>query len=153
MLANLFPRTADNRYPGRKLGLWLFALMTLKIVMGFNIMVNASSVAQSVDGFPVHSFSQAAAAAFLFLFAVWGLCQLLLGLTSLVVLVRYRSLVPLAFLVLLLEQIGRNLLQLRWPVERVGSSSSIYINAVLLGIMLLGLVLSLWRPRTVKDGA
>jgi hypothetical protein len=45
MLGDLFPRVADNRYPGRKLGLWLFALMLLRIVMGSDIMVNASSVA------------------------------------------------------------------------------------------------------------
>lgn len=153
MLAALFPRVADNRYPGRKLGLWLFALMTLKIVMGINIMFNAPSVAQSADGIPVQSYGPAASAAFSFMFAVWGFYQLLIGLTSLIVLVRYRSLIPLAFLLLLLELVGRKLLQMQWPVERIGSPSGNYINAVLLGIMVLGLVLSLWRPRSVKGGA
>jgi hypothetical protein len=153
MLSVLFPRVADNSYPGLKPGLWLFALMPIKIVMGVNVMVNAPSIAQSVDGIPVDSFSSTAAAAFLFVFAAWGLGQLLLGLTSLLVLLRYRSLIPLGFLVLLLEQLGRMLLHLRWPVERAGSSNSTYINAALLGIMVLGLVLSLWRPRSVKDAA
>ena len=153
MLADLVPRIADNRYPGRMLGLWLFALMPLKIVMGLNVMVNAPSVAQSADGIPVHTFGAAAAPTFLSMFAAWGLCQLVLGLASLVVLVRYRSLVPLAFLTLLLEQAGRKLLQLHWPIERVGTPPGTYINAVLLGIMALGLVLSLWRPRAVKGGA
>ena len=153
MLADLLPRMVNNRYPGRKLGLWLFALMPLKIVMGLNVMINAPSVAQSADGIPVDSFAPAAAAAFSFMFAVWGLYQLLFGLASLVILVRYRSLIPLAFLVLLLEQVGRKLLHLHWPVERIGSPSGTYINAVLFVIMVLGLVLSLWRPRAKIGGA
>jgi hypothetical protein len=48
--------------------------------------------------------------------------------------------------------VGRKLLQLQWPVERIGSPSGTYINAVLLGIMVLGLMLSLWRPRGVIGG-
>lgn len=153
MLADLVPRVADNRYPGRRLGLWLFGVMPLKIVMGLNVMVNAPSVAQSADGIPVHTFGSAAEPAFLSMFAAWGLCQLLLGLVSLLVLVRYRSLVPLAFLALLLEQAGRKLIQLHWPIERIGTPPGTYINAVLLGVMVLGLMLSLCRPRAVTSGA
>ena len=147
MITDLFPRIADNHYPGRRLGLWLFALMPLKIVMGVNILLNGRSVAQSADGIPLNSFGASGGAAFLSIFAAWGLCQLVFGLACLVVLLRYRSLVPLAFLALLLEQAGRKVLQLYLPIERIGTPPGIYINAVLLGIMVLGLLLSLWRPR------
>lgn len=145
MLADVFPRVAGNRYPGRRLGLWLFALMPLKVAMGLNVMLNAPSVASSADGIPVQTFGEAGGRAFLFMFAAWGLCQLVLGLASLVVLLRYRSLVPLAFLALLLEQAGRWLLHFHWPVDRVAAPGT-YINTALLGLMTLGLVLSLWRP-------
>ena len=153
MLADLFPPVADNRYPGRRLGLWLFALMLLKIAMGLNVMFNTPSVAQSADGIPVDTFDPAGRATFLSIFAAWGLCQLVLGLACFVVLLRYRSLVPLAFLALLLEQAGRKLLQLHWPIERLGTPPGPTINAVLLGILLLGLALSLWRPREKMGGA
>ena len=148
MLARLLPRIADNRYSGQRFGLWLFALMLIKIAMGLNVMVNARSVAETADGIPVQSFGPAAGSAFLFMFAAWGLCQLVLGLASLIVLVRYRSLVPLTFLVLLVEQVGRMLLKLYWPIERVGTPAGVYINVTLVGIMALGLILSLWQPRT-----
>jgi len=148
VLADLFPRVADNRYPGRKLGLWLFALTPLKIAMGINVMLNAPIVARSADGIPVESFSEPGRAAFLFMFAAWGLAQLVFGLAGLVVLLRYRSLVPLAFLALLVEQVGRKLLHSYWPVERIGTSPGTYINTILLGIIVLGLLLSLWRPRS-----
>ena len=153
MLTDLFPRTVDNHYPGRRVGLWLFALMPLKIAMGANVMINAPSVAQSADGIPVSNFGPSGSSAFLFMFASWGLCQLLFGLASLVVLLRYRSLVPLAYLALLMEQVGRKFLHLYWPIERIGTPPGVYINAVLLGIMTAGLLLSLWRPHAAKGGA
>lgn len=153
MLRSLFPRVADNRYLGRRLGLWLFALMPLKIAMGVNILLNAPSVAQSADGIPVPTFNGPGGPAFLSMYAAWGLCQLVFGLACLVVLLRYRSLVPLSFLALLLEQAGRPLLQLHWPLDRIGTPPGTYINAALLGIMGLGLLLSLWRPRVAAGGA
>ena len=145
MFETLFPRVADNRFPGRRLGLWLFALMLLKVPMGINVMINAPDVARSADGVPVDSFAPAAGAAVVFVFAAWGLSQLVLGLASLVVLLRYRSLVPAAFLALLIEQLGRMVLRFQWPVERAASAPGATINIVLSVIMLLGLALSLWR--------
>jgi hypothetical protein len=152
MLERLFPRVADNRYPGQRVGLWLFSLMLLKIPMGVNVALNAPTVARSADGVPVDTFGSAGAAAFLFAFAAWGLCQLVLGLASLVVLLRYRSLVSLAFLALLVEQFGRMALRFHWPVERAAAPGGA-INIAISGVMLAGFLLSLWRPRPVSAGA
>lgn len=153
MLSTLFPRVADNHYPGLRPGLWMFALMLLKIAMGLNVMLNAPQVARSADGVPVDTFVAPAAAAFLFVFAAWGLGQFVLGLASLVVLLRYRSLVPLAFLCLLTEQTGRMLLRYRWPVDRTATAPGTAINVALTAIMVLGFVLSMWRPRAAAAGA
>ena len=144
MLERLLPRVADNRYRGRRAALWLFGLMLLKIPMGLNVMFNAPEVARAADGVPVDALGDSGSAAFLFAFAAWGLGQLVLGLVSLVVLLRYRSLVPLMFLVLLVEQLSRMALRLQWPIERVAAPGAA-INTVLAGIMLIGLLLSLGR--------
>jgi hypothetical protein len=146
-LGTLFPRVADNHYPGRRPGLWMFALVLLKIPMGVNVMLNAPTVARSADGVPLDTFGASAAAAFSFAFAAWGLGQLVFGAASLVVLLRYRSLIPLAFLCLLFEQMGRMLLRVRWPVERIATAPGTAINVVLTAVMILGFVLSVWRPR------
>ena len=153
MLETLFPRVADNRYPGRRPGLWLFALMPLKIAMGLNVIFNAPEVARSADGVPVDSFGTAAASAFSFAFAAWGLGQLVLGLSSLVVLLRYRSLVPLAFLALLVEQTGRMVLRLYWPVERSAAAPGTAINIALVAVMAVGFILSVWRHRAAASAA
>ncbi len=149
----LFPRIADNHYPGRRPGLWMFAFMLLKIAMGLNVMLNSPQVARLADGVPVDTFAVPAAAAFSFVFAAWGLGQFVLGLASLVVLVRYRSLVPLAFLCLLIEQIGRMLLRFLWPIDRIATAPGTAINVALTAIMILGFVLSVWPPRVAVAGA
>jgi hypothetical protein len=74
-----------------------------------------------------------------------------LGLVSLAVLVRYRRLVPLVFLALLIEQLGRMALRAYWPVERVDAPGAA-INMVLAGVMLAGFMLSLWPPRKASAG-
>lgn len=153
MLKTLFPQVADNRYPGQRLGLWLFTLMLLKIAMGLNVMFNSPEVARSADGVPVDTFGAPGAAAFSFVFAAWGLGQLILGLISLAVLLRYRSLIPLVYLVLLVEQFGRMLLRFHWPVERIASAPGTTINIVLSAIMVAGFILSLWRPQPISVGA
>lgn len=101
---------------------------------------------------PVDTFSHGGASAFLFAFAAWGLCQFVLGLLSLVVLIRYRCLAPLAFLLLLVEQLGRMALRWYWPVERVAAPGAA-INLALAGIMLVGFLFSLWPPKASSTGA
>lgn len=103
MPASLFPRVADNRFPGRPLGLWLFGLMPLKLPMGANLLLDTAKVAEQADGVPISRFDPAGAQAFLLAFAAWGLCQRVLGLGAVVVLWRYRSLVPLAWVALQVE--------------------------------------------------
>lgn len=152
MLSDLLPSAIDNNYRGRRIALWLFGLLGVKVAMGINVILNAESVATAADGIPVQSFGAAGASSFLSMFAAWGLSQLLFGLGCVLVLLRYRSLVPLMFLLALFEQVGRKVIQLFYPISRIGESPGTYINAVLLGIMVLGLGLSLWRSPQHRKG-
>lgn len=60
-----------------------------------------------------------------------------------IVLARYRSLVPLMFVVLLAEHLLRRLILLVMPIPREGAPPGLYINLVISTVMLVGLVLSL----------
>jgi hypothetical protein len=116
-------------------------------------MFNAPSVAKAADGVPIDSFSAAGAAAFSFMFAAWGLGQLVLGLGCLVVMLRYRSLVPLAFLAMLVEQTGRMWLRVHWPVERNASAPGATINLVFTAVIVVGFALSIWKPDRLRAGS
>lgn len=145
MLARLFPRQADSRYDGYRAALWLLGLyIALKLAMSLNSIFNTAQVAAGADGIPLDSFGPAAAQEVLTLFALVGLGQLALALTAAAVLIRYRALVPLMFLLLLGEAVARRLIVLSFDATRTAAGSGGFsINVGLLGLLALGLALSL----------
>jgi hypothetical protein len=150
MFNRLLPRHADNTYQGYKAALWLFAVLVLgKGAMSINSIFNGRHVASSADGIPLDTFTPDGARAVVSMFAAFGLAQLTICLLCVLVLARYRSLVPLMFALLLLEHLGRRLLFWVMPVVRTGTPPGVYVNLVLAALMVVGLVLSL-RSRGVR---
>ena len=144
----LLPPRIDNTFRGHKLALVLFGvLVALKVVMSLNSIINGYSVATSADGIPLSTFSAPAARSYLVLFALFGLSQFMPCLLCLLVLVRYRALVPLMFALFFIEFVGRRLIFQFMPLERAATSVPGIINLVLVGLILVGLVLSLWNQR------
>ena len=144
MLDQLLPRHVDNTYHGYKLALWLFAVVVfMKLAMSLNSIFNGHFVARSADGIPLDTFTPAGARAVVSLFAAWGLAQLIICLLCIVVLARYRALVPFMFALLLLEFLSRRVILLVLPIVRTGTPPGYVVNLVLLALMVLGLALSL----------
>jgi hypothetical protein len=125
-------------------------LVLSKVAMGANVVLNAETVAISADGIPVNTFAPDAARAVVALFSIWGVGHLMLALLGLVVLVRYRSLVPFMLLVLLVEHAGRRLILLALPIARAGSPPGGMINTVMLATTAIALLIALWRPVTTR---
>ena len=112
MFERLLPRQIDNTYHGHKVALWLFALLVLmKSVIGINSIFDGRDVAISADGIPLETFTPAGAQAVVSAFAAWGLAQLVICLLCLLVLARYRAMLPFMFALLLLEQLRACLVQ------------------------------------------
>ncbi len=147
MIERLIPRQADNAYQGHRLALWILALIILmKLGIGLNSVFNGHYVASFADGIPIDTYTPAGTQTVLALFAVLGLFQLMLGLLGMLVLGRYRALVPLMFSLLLLDQLGRKLILLFIPIERTGAPSGSVVYFALLAAVIVGLALSLRRP-------
>jgi hypothetical protein len=157
MLNRLFPRQIDNAYRGHVLAIWLFVpVVLLKLVMGFNVAgmnpwVSSRFILQRADGVPVDSFPPEAAAFAVFSFAAWGLALFVLALLSLVVLLRYRAMLPLMILAMTIEQVGRKLVSEFHLAPRVAEGgeapAGMWINLGLSGVLVLALVLSLMPAR------
>ncbi|MEX2326010.1 MAG: hypothetical protein WD553_04370 [Gemmatimonadaceae bacterium] len=144
MLSRLFPRRLDNSYRGYKLALVIFGLVALvRVAIGLGSIFNGYLAASSADGIPLDTFPAAATQTILSLFAMLGLSRLLLGLLCILVLIRYRAMVPLMFAVLLLEQLGRQLIVYFLPIPRVGAPPVSAIHLTILALLILGLALSL----------
>ena len=145
MIDRIFPRQIDNTYRGHWVGLALLAVYALlKLVMSVNSIVNTRSVATGADGLALDSYGAGGADAVLLLFAIVAVGQLLMTLLTVIVLVRYRAMVPLMYLLLLADHIGRRLIVALSPIERTTASSvGFYINLALLALLLVGFTLSL----------
>lgn len=155
ILERIFPKQVDNRFDGHRVALWLLGLfVALKLVMSVNSILNTEAIAAGPDGIPLDSFGPAAAREVLTLFALTALGQLALTLIALVILVRYRTLLPFICLLLIGEHIGRRLIVQSYEVMRAATGSvGLYINLGLLALLALALVLSLVRPsRSVEQG-
>jgi len=144
MWDRLLPQRIDNAYRGHRLVLWLFGLVVfMKTSIGLGTLFNGRNAAVEADGIPLDTFTADGANAFVSLFAAWGLAQATIGALCVLVLVRYRALVPLMFAVLLFEHLARKLIFFVLPLVRTGDPPGFYINLALLAVMVVGIVLSL----------
>lgn len=147
MLHDFLPQHADNAYHGHKLALWLFAVVTLmRVGMSLNSFLNARTTVRYADGIPIHTYPPDAAQTVVSLFSLVGLYSFIICLMCILVLIRYRSLVPVMFALLLLQSLGGRLIPLFLPIIRTGTPPGIYVNLILLAFMVVGLALSIrWR--------
>jgi hypothetical protein len=153
MLNLLLPREVDNRYEGNKLALLAFIpLVGVTIARSLIHIFRADGGAQSIATIPLDSYAPAAASAVITVFGLWGLSQLLLGLLYLVVLLRYRALVPLMYLTMLIEYLGRIGIGLLKPLETLQRPPGARLNLAMVALATLMLTLSLRQSSpTHKD--
>lgn len=144
MLARLFPQQFDNDYRGWPAALWLFGLLAfIKLGMAGGVLFSPMTPINGPDGIAIERFSPEGQIAFLWGFTSVGFAMGLFALLSLVALIRYRSMVPLMFFVLLIENIVRVTLSTIYPVVKSGTGISGEINVALIAALALGWVMSL----------
>jgi hypothetical protein len=149
MLDRLFPITAANEYRGASTAKWVFAALTvLTIGRSLAHILLPDGGAQSIATIPLDDFTTNGAAAIIHVFALWGLSQLMFGLLYVVVLWRYRALIPLMWLFAVIEYSGRLLLTFAKPLEIEGTAPGAIGNYILIPLALLMLVLSLKEQKS-----
>ena len=152
MLDRIFPERIDNHFRGHRVALWLLAVLVLmKGGIGLGTIFNGYSAATSADGIPLDTFTPAGTQAFLALFAAWGLSQFILNLIGVLVLIRYRAMVPFMFALLLVEHLSRKLIFVFLPIARETTPPGFYLNLAFVAVMIVGLVLSLWNQDDLKQ--
>ena len=144
MLARIFPAVIDNRFRGPAAALWLFVpLALMKLTLGVAHIARADGGAQSVSTMPLDSYPAGAAQNIIGLMARMGLEQSLLGVIFFVVLLRYRALVPLMYLVAVLHFLGSKAIGEWKPLALAGASGAATMHLIVGAVSLVGLVLSL----------
>lgn len=145
MLEQIFPKQADNTYQGHPIAKWVFILLTAKAIMaGLIHMFSADGGAQSIASITLDNFTPGGADTVITIFALWGLSQLMIGLINMVVIWRYQALIPMMWLVFLIEYTMRKLSFLFTPgVASANTPPGAVLDYVLLPLALVMLVLSL----------
>jgi hypothetical protein len=144
MIKILFPKTIDNNYRGAPVAKWVFvALVAMTVVRSLAHIFLPDGGAQSIATIPLDDFTSNGASAIVHIFALWGLSQLLFGLLYVVVLWRYQTFIPLMWLFIIIEYIGRMLLTITKPFEIMGTAPGAVGNYILIPLSLLMFGLSL----------
>ncbi len=152
VLNTLFPRQINNTFPGVKLALWGFYLFTaLTLWRSQHHVFSSDGGAQSIATIPVDRYSDSAALTIIGVFALWGLSQLIIGLIYLVAAIRYRSLIPMLYLLSLFEYLMRAIyIPANKSIETVGTAPGAAGNLPLAIFSLTMLVLSLWTRKKTE---
>lgn len=108
MLETLFPKTVDNNYKGHKLAKWILYFYVFKsFFAGCVHMFAADGGAQSIGSVALGSFTDGGADSVVTMFGMWGMEQFVIGLIAVVILWRYKSLIPKLCGVYAIEYFGR----------------------------------------------
>jgi hypothetical protein len=103
------------------------------------------------DGIPIDTFSAVAASNAILMFALLGMYLLVIPVQSIVVLTRYRSMIPFMLLILLAVQLGARGIHFLHPDTRSnpggGEPIGFYVNLGILAVTVVAFVLSIVRPR------
>lgn len=146
MFDKLLPQSIDNTYRGYRVALWLFGLVVgVRIIQSVLVIFNGYSTARDADGIPLDTYTPAAAQTSVALFAQGALWRLTISLLCVLVLVRYRSAIPLMFAMLLLNYLASQLIFQFVPLIRTGTPPGPIVNLIMFALMIIGMALSLWR--------
>jgi hypothetical protein len=144
-LAILLPATADNTIRGAKMPVYVFMLIAfVSAARSFIHLLAPDGGAGSIAGMDL---SVAGADGIVFAFALWGSAQLIYAAIQLVVVFRYRSLVPFMYVLLILETLLRQFVGHTKPVAFRHTPPGAIGNYVYLPLATLMLAWSLWTYR------
>jgi len=147
----ILPATIDDNFRGNKIALWFFYFITLVTIVRSCIHIfKDDGGAQSIGTIPIDTYTEAGEATVIMIFAYWGLSQLMFGIIQLIVAIKYKSLVPLMYLMLILEWAGRFLISLWKPIETVGQAPGGIGNMVMPLVCLVMFFLSISYSKKIQ---
>ena len=152
MLNRILPARIDNRYRGHPAGLWLFVPIALiKLSQSLTHLLKHDGGAQSLSTIPLDTYPPGAAQNIVGMFARLGLEQLLLASIFWLVLLRYRALIPLMYVLIVAHFIGSRIVAQYKPLALAGTSSVGTPFLVIALLSVVGLVLSLIGSRYADE--
>ena len=140
----LLPAQIDNHYRGLKISQYAFFLITAVTLVRSLIHVFApDGGAQSIATIPLDSYSAEAASTVILMFSLWGLSQLLMGIVYLGVSLKYRSLIPAMYVLVIFEYAMRIVIGQMKPILTTGTAPGSIGSWIMVPVCAVLLALSL----------
>lgn len=137
----LFPKIADNNYKGSKIAWWVF--MLLAVVSTVRSLIHFLAP-DGGAGFIAGLDLSKGAENIIFSFGLWGLSQLIYAFIQLLVAFRYKTLIPMFYLILFFETIGRMIVgRMKPPILLLGTPPGGIANYIILPLSIIMFILSL----------
>lgn len=145
----ILPTKADNNYTGSWLASVVFLLLAIVGIIRSCIHLFApDGGAGSIAGLDL---SVAGAEGIIFAFSLWGSAQLLNALIQIIVYWRYKTLIPLMYLIMAVESLLRILVGQLKPVTFAHTPPGAISNYILLPLALVMCYLSLRNGQTPAE--
>lgn len=144
MLEKILPEQINNEFPGYKFSVYAF--------LAFAIMTVARSLAHMFlpDGgagsIATIDLSVEGAEIIVSIFAQWGFSQVLMGIFYFIVYFRYKSLIPLMYIIIITEYIGRIGMGLLKPLETMGTAPGAVGNFIIIPLAILFFIFAVREP-------
>jgi len=144
MLSRMLPERIDNHYRGHPLALWLFVPITVqKLALSATHLFKADGGAQSISTMPLDTYPPSAAQNIIGLMARLGIEQILLALLLVLVLLRYRAMIPLMYALIVVHYLASRGVAVMKPLVLAGTSGARTPALVIAILSVAGLALSL----------
>ena len=143
VLEKILPSQVDNAYSGHRLSLVFFYFITLLTICRSCVHIFAA--------IPLDAFTQGGAEGVIFLFAQWGIAQLMIGLIYLIVALRYRRLIPLMYIFIFFEWGSRIILAFFKSIETVAVAPAALLQPVLVLVVPVMFYLSIRQTKTTNN--
>jgi hypothetical protein len=143
VINRILPSCIDNRYRGHALALWLVIPIALqKLAVSLTHLFKADGGAQSISTIPLDTYPSSATQNIVGLFARMGLEQLMLASLFVLVLLRYRAMIPLMYVLIVAHYVAsRGIAQMK-PLVVAGTSGAKTPMLVIAILSVIGLVMS-----------
>ena len=149
ILNKIFPEKIDNQFSGHKVSLYVFYLLTaFTLWRSQHHLFAPDGGAQTIATIPLDTFTEAGAQAVIGAFGLWGLSQLIIGILYLIVSFRYRSMIPMMYLLMVIEYVVRaTYFPLFKQIPTVGTAPGAVGNLPIIIIAAVMLAFSVRSPK------
>lgn len=127
-----------------------FGLTTITIIRSLIHILSTDGGANSIAGIPLNLYSSEASQTIIFMFAMWGISQLMIGLFYVYVLFIKPNLIPLMILSLTLEYTLRILIGQLKPIITNHTAPGAYANYIMIPLSIVLFIYSIKKqPKVV----